>query len=73
MQLNLRLRSLYVLLLCPYVPYTYYHYICNGPGGHPGGQARVQDGVLTSYMDTAFVLLAHEGSEIWINWSLLFT
>ena len=34
-----------------------------GPGGHPGDQARVQDGVLTSYMDAAFVLLPHERSD----------
>ena len=27
----------------------------------------------TSYMDAAFVFLAHEGAEIWTNWSLLFT
>ena len=73
MQLNVRLRSLYVLLLCLYVPYTCYYYICNGTlpapggGGGGGGQTRVQDGVLTSYMDAAFVLLAHEGSEIWTN------
>ena len=37
----------------------------------PGGQARVQNGFLTSYMDAAFVLLAHKGSEIWTNRSLL--
>ena len=66
MQLNLRLRSLYVLLLCLYVPYTCCYYSCDetlpAPGnlGHPGGQARVQDGVLTSYMDAAFVLLTPE-------------
>ena len=39
----------------------------------PRGQARVQDGVLTSYMDAAFVLLTPEGLEIWTNRSLLFT
>ena len=52
-----------------------YIYVCNafGHGGPLGGQARVQDGVLTSYMDAAFVLLAIEGSEIWINRSLRFT
>ena len=43
------------------------------PRGHPGAQARVQDGVLTSYMDAAFVLLTPEGLEIWTNRSLLFT
>ena len=37
------------------------------PRALPGGQARVQDGVLTSYMDAAFVLLTPEGSEIWTN------
>ena len=36
-------------------------------GGGGGGQACVQDGILTSFMDAAFVLLAHEGSEIWTN------
>ena len=36
-----------------------------GPGGHPGDKAHVRNGVLTSYMYTAFVLLAHEGSEIY--------
>ena len=36
MQLNLRLRSLYVLLLCLYVPYTCYYYICNGTLPAPG-------------------------------------
>ena len=46
-------------------------YICNTFG--PGGQARVQDGVLTNYMDAAFILLPHEGSEIWTNQSVLFT
>ena len=35
--------------------------------------ARVQDGVPTSYTDTNFALLAHEGSEIWISQSLHFT
>ena len=57
---------LYMLLLCLYVPYMCYYYICNGTlpvPGATGGQARVQDGVLTSYMDAAFVLLAHEESE----------
>ena len=39
----------------------------------PRGQPCVQDSILTSYMDAAFVLLAHEGSEIWTNQSLLFT
>ena len=34
------------------------------PRGYPGGQARVQDGVLTSYMDAAFVFLTPEGSQI---------
>ena len=76
MQLNLRLRSLYVLLLCLYVPYTCCYYSCNetlpAPGS-PRGEARVQDGVLTSYMDAAFVLLTPEGLEIWTNRSLLFT
>ena len=78
MQLNLRLRFLYMLLLCLYVPYTCCYYICNetllapGPPGG-GGWASVQDGVLTSYMDAAFVLLTPEGSEIWTNRSLLFT
>ena len=76
MQLNLRLRSLYVLLLCLYVPYTCCYYSCDetlpAPGA-PGGQVRVQDGVLTSYMDAAFVLLTPEGLEIWTNRSLLFT
>ena len=43
------------------------------PRGHPGGQARVQDGVLTSYMDAAFVLLTPEGIVTWTNRSLLFT
>ena len=32
-----------------------------------------QDGILTSYMDAAFVLLTPEGLEIWTNRSLLFT
>ena len=43
------------------------------PRGPPRGQARVQDGVQTSYMDAAFVLLVHKGSEIWTNQSPLFT
>ena len=66
MQLNLRLRSLYVLLLCLYVPYTRCYYVCTEtfPAPGVGGQARVQDGVLTSYMDAAFVLLTPEGLEI---------
>ena len=38
--------------------------------GTPGGHARVQDGVLTSYMDAAFVVLT---PEMWTNQSLLFT
>ena len=39
MQLNFRLRSLYMLLLCRYVPYTccYYIYICNKTLLAPGG------------------------------------
>ena len=70
-----------------YVPYTCYYYVCTfrtrvvttavakrfRPRGPPGEQARVQDGVLTSYMDVAFVLLTPEGAEIWTNRSLLFT
>ena len=110
MQLNLRLRSLCVLLLCLCVPYACCYYSCNEtlpapgapwgasacypdelhgctfrirvvttavmkrfrPRGDPGGQARVQDGFLTSYMDAAVVLLTPEGSEIWTNRSLLF-
>ena len=36
MQLNLRLRSLYVLLLCLYVPYTYCYYSCNETHPAPG-------------------------------------
>ena len=36
MQLNLRLCSLYVLLLCLYTPYTCYYYICNGMLLAPG-------------------------------------
>ena len=43
------------------------------PRGPPGGRGRVQDGVLSSYMDAALVLLAHEGSEFWTNRLLLFT
>ena len=43
------------------------------PRGHPGEQAGVQDGVLTSYMDAAFVLLTPEGIATWTNRSLLFT
>ena len=43
MQLNLRLRSLYVLLLCLYVPYTCCYYSCNetlpAPGLSRGGSA----------------------------------
>ena len=43
-----------------------YDYSCNemlpAPGA-PRGAARVQDGVLTSYMDAAFVLLTPEGLE----------
>ena len=52
-----------------------YIYVCNafGPGGHPGGQARVQDGVPSTYTDTDFALLAHEGSETWTSQSLRFT
>ena len=41
--------------------------------GATRGTARVQDGVLTCYMDAAFVLLAHKGSELWTNQSILFT
>ena len=37
------------------------------------GAARVQDGVPTSYTDTDFALLAHDGPEIWISRSLRFT
>ena len=34
----------------------------------PGAIARVQDGIPTSCMDTVdFVLLAHEGPEIWAH------
>ena len=36
MQLNLRLRSLYVLLLCLYVPYTHCYYSCNETLPAPG-------------------------------------
>ena len=36
MQLNLRLRSLYVLLLCLYVPYTCRYYSCNETHPAPG-------------------------------------
>ena len=36
------------------------------------GQALVQDGVPTSYTDTDFALLAHEGSEISTSRSLHF-
>ena len=43
MQLNLRLRSLYVLLLCLYVPYTSCYYSCNetlpAPGAPRGASA----------------------------------
>ena len=39
MQLNLRLRSLYVLLLCLYVPYTCCYYSCNVTLPAPGGSA----------------------------------
>ena len=38
MQLNLRLRSLYVLLLCLYVPYTRCYYSCNETLPAPGGK-----------------------------------
>ena len=31
----------------------------------PGSTARIQDGIPTSYMDTDFVFLVHEGSVIW--------
>ena len=61
---NLRLRFLYVLLLCLYVPYTCCYYGCNETlpaPGHPGGQARVLDGVL---MKCRLVLLTPEGLEI---------
>ena len=54
-----------------------YIYVCvtlrNAISGPPGGQARVQDGVPSSYTDTDFALLAHEGSEIWTSRSLRFT
>ena len=43
MQLNLRLRSLYALLLCLYVPYTSCYYSCNetlpAPGAPRGASA----------------------------------
>ena len=52
--ITMSVRSVYVLLL-------------QRNETHPGGQARVQDGVLTSYMDAAFVLLTPEGLEIWTN------
>ena len=43
MQLNLRLRSLYVLLLCLYVPYTRCYYSCDetlpAPGAPRGASA----------------------------------
>ena len=43
MQLNFRLRSLYVLLLCLYVPYTCCYYSCNetlpAPGAPRGASA----------------------------------
>ena len=43
MQLNLRLRSLYALLLCLYVPYTRCYYSCNemlpAPGAPRGASA----------------------------------
>ena len=42
-------------------------------GGHPGGTACVQDGIPTSYIDAAFVILAHNKSEIWTSLSLRFT
>ena len=45
-----------------------YIYIYNAFG--PGGKARIQDVIPASYMDIAFVLLVHEGSEIWTNRSL---
>ena len=37
--------------------YTYVSRFRNAISGAPGGQARVQDGVPTSYTDTDFVLL----------------
>ena len=62
--ITMSVRSVYVLLL-----YTAATKRIR-PRGHPGGggggwgvQARVQDGVLTSYMDAAFALLTPEGSE----------
>ena len=54
--ITMSVRSVYVLLL---------QLQRNASG--PGGASTFQDGVLTSYMDAAFVLLTLEGSEIWTN------
>ena len=59
--ITMSVRSVYVLLL-------QLKRNASGPGGTPGVKH-----VLTSYMDTAFVLLTPEGLEIWTNRSFLFT
>ena len=50
--------------------YNIYSYICMSiiiAFGYPGRIICVQDGVPTSYMEAAFVLLVHEGSETWTS------